>query len=156
MHGPIRERLEELLNAEAPQADLSQHLASCSGCAAEVKLMKEQSNMLHALRSPGEMEADPGFYARVLQRIEENGVYSIWSVFTDGSFGTWLAFASLALALAIGTWVVRAEKEDGHLGSSEPVIAQESPSDLPAVAGDKAHQRDVVLVNLASYSQQSE
>ncbi len=75
-------------------------------------------------------------------------------MFLEGSFGKRLVFASLALALILGTWIVGVEREDGHLGS-EPVIAEQNNRDIP-VTGDRAHQRDVVLVNLASYSQQSQ
>jgi hypothetical protein len=38
---------------------------------------------------------------------------------------------------------------------SEPVIAEQQNREIP-VTGDAAHQRDVVLVNLAAYSQQSQ
>jgi hypothetical protein len=118
--------------------------------------MREHSTLLRTLRAAEEVEPAAGFYARVMQRIEENGVRSVWSVFTEGSFGSWLAYASLALALLVGGWLIHTERSDGHLGS-EPVIAHESPagSDMQ-VSGDKAHQRDVVLVNLASYSDESQ
>ena len=156
MHGPIRDRLEVLLNEGAPQDDLAGHLTSCAECATELAGMREQSTLLRNLRVTEEVEPAAGFYARVMQRIEENGVRSVWTVFTEGSFGTWLAYASLALALLVGGWLVRTERSDGHLGS-EPVIAHVAPtgSDMQ-VSGDKAHQRDVVLVNLASYSDESQ
>jgi anti-sigma factor RsiW len=155
MHGPIRNRLEELLNANAQQVSLNQHLASCPECAQQLDEMKDQALLLRTLRAAEEVEPAPGFYARVIQRIEEEGVGSIWSVFVDGPFGKRLALASLALALGLATWLVGVEREDGHMGS-EPVIYQEATAlDVP-VTGDQAHQRDVVLVNLASYSQQSE
>jgi hypothetical protein len=89
-----------------------------------------------------------------MQRIEEEGVTSVWSVFLEGPFGKRLVFASLALALVLGTWIVGVERQDGHMGS-EPVIAEQNSHDIP-VTGDAAHQRDVVLVNLASYSQQTQ
>jgi len=113
--------------------------------------MKEQIELLHSLRAPEDLEPAPGFYARVMQRIEEGGVASIWSVFTEGPFGKWLAYGFLAVALLLGTWVIGVEREDGHLGQP-PTIAQERENDMP-VTGDRAHQRDVVLVNLASYAQ---
>ena len=154
MHGPIRDRLEELLSPDTRQEEIARQLASHPGSAAEFEAMREQARFLRSLRAPSEAEPDPGFYARVVQRIEESGVRSIWSVFT-GPFGTWLAYASLALALLIGTWLVGMERADGHLGSSQPVVARQSPSEMP-VTGDQAHQRDVVLVNLATYSDQSQ
>jgi predicted anti-sigma-YlaC factor YlaD len=153
MHGLIRDRLEELLRHQPQQLDVIEHLASCSDCALELEAMKQQAALLQTLHTSDEMEPAPGFYARVLQRIEDGRVYSIWSVFTDSPSAKWLAYASLAIALLLGTWVIGVEREDGHL-SSTPVIAGETNRDLP-VAGDKAHQRDVVLVNFASYSQQA-
>ncbi len=154
MHGPIQDKLEDLLRSKAPEAELGSHLDACSECRSELGLMKQQSELLQLLRTPEELEPAPGFYARVLQRIEENRVYSMWSVLTDGPLGKWLAYGSLAVALGVGSWVVITEREDGHIGS-EPVIAQQSPNNAP-VAGDQAHQRDVVLVNLATYSQSSQ
>jgi anti-sigma factor RsiW len=154
MHGPIRDRLEDLLSSKTQQMDASGHLASCPGCADELKQMQAQSALFRSLRAPEELEPPPGFYARVMQRIEEEGVGSVWSVFLEGPFGKRLIYASLALALILGTWIVGVEREDGHMGS-EPVIAEQANRDMP-VTGDPAHQRDVVLVNLASYSQQSQ
>jgi anti-sigma factor RsiW len=154
MHGPIRDRLEELLSPDAKQEEIARHLASDPGCVADFEAMREQSRLFECLRAPAEVEPDPGFYARVVQRIEDSGVRSVWSVFTEGSFGTWLAYASLALALLIGTWLVGLERADGHLGNSAPAVARQLPSEMQ-VTGDPAHQRDVVLVNLATYSDQS-
>jgi hypothetical protein len=114
--------------------------------------MKEHTALLRGLRAPEELEPAPGFYARVIQRIEEGGVASIWSVFTEGPFGKWLVYASLAVALVLGTWVIGVEREDGHLGQ-EPLVAHEA-SDIP-VTGDQANQRDAVLVNFASYQQRT-
>jgi hypothetical protein len=152
MHGPFRDRLEELLNPDASQEEIAHQLASHPDSAAEFEAMREQARLLSCLRAPSEVEPDPGFYARVVQRIEESGVGSIWSVFTDGPFGTWLAYASLALALLIGTWLIGMERADGHLGNPQPAVARQSMQ----VTGDQAHQRDVVLVNLATYSDQSQ
>jgi anti-sigma factor RsiW len=154
MHGPIRDRLEDLLGETAERAEASEHLASCPACADELTQMQSQAALFRSLRPPQELEPAAGFYARVMQRIEEEGVRSVWSVFLEGPFGKRLVFASLALALILGTWVVGVEREDGHMGS-EPVIAEQENRDIP-VTGDPAHQRDVVLVNLASYSQQSQ
>jgi len=155
MHGPIRENLEMLLNSNESDVGAAKHLAGCADCRDELSLMKEQSALLTSLRVPQGLEPSAGFYARVMQRIDEQGTASIWSVFTNGPFGKWLVYASLAVALLLGTWIVGAEQQDGHMGASEPVIAKDANGDMP-VTGDQAHQRDVVLVNLAAYSQSSE
>lgn len=123
MHGPIRDRLEDLLGRTPQRAEASEHLASCPSCADELNQMQAQSALFRSLRAPEELEPVPGFYARVMQRIEEEGVGSVWSVFLEGPFGKRLVYASLALALILGTWIVGVEREDGHMGS-EPVIAE--------------------------------
>jgi len=150
MHGPIRDHLEELLGKNAGRLDSRAHLASCDECTSELAEMRRQARMLRALRVGEDIEPAPGFYARVLQRIEERRLTSMWSVLIDTPFGKRLALASLALALVLGTWVIGLEKEDGHLGSG-PIIAQQV-ADVPVI-GDQTQQRDAVLVNLASYSE---
>jgi hypothetical protein len=153
MHGVIRDRLEELLKGKSPQPEVIDHLASCSDCALELEAMKQQSALFRTtLQAPEDLEPAPGFYARVMQRIEDGRVYSIWSVFTDNPSAKWLAYASLAVALLLGTWVIGVEREDGHLGDG--ILAERTIQEQP-VAGDQAHQRDAVLVNFASYSQQT-
>lgn len=153
MHGLIRERLEELLSSTPPQSELHQHLACCPECAAELEFMRAQALTLKRLKVSAELEPAPGFYARVIQRIEEGGVYSIWTVFADGPFGKWLAYGSLAVALVLGTWIVGTERQDGHLGSGAAVAKRVVHGSPMPVTGNQAHQRDVVLVNFASYSQ---
>ena len=118
--------------------------------------MQQQAAWLKTLRAPEEVDPSPGFYARVLQRIEEEGVRSVWLIFADGPFGRWLAYASLAVAVVLTTWIVGSEREDKHMGPGTAIAQQTVGEPQTPVAGDQAHQRDVVLVNLAAYSQQTE
>ncbi|HEY3937638.1 MAG TPA: hypothetical protein VGL97_09420 [Bryobacteraceae bacterium] len=151
MHGSVRDGLEDLLAAK-PSAVGSQgligHLSSCSECSAEVHAMAQQSALMRSLCAPEEVEPGAGFYARVLQRIEERAKESIWAVFIYSPFGKRLAYASFALALLLGSYVVTQESRDGHL-LAEKMTAQEHYDAL--VAGSQAEQRDVVLANFASY-----
>jgi hypothetical protein len=103
--------------------------------------------MLRSLRAPEEVEPAAGFYARVLQRIEERTKDSIWAVLIYSPFGKRLAYASLTLALMLGTYVITQESRDGHLGA-ERTIAQEFHHITPVV-GSQAQQRDAVLANFA-------
>ena len=102
------------------------------------------------------VEAEPsaGFYARVLQRIEERAQNTIWAVFLYSPFGKRVAYASLALALLLGTYVVSMESQDGHLYASASAMTQDD-SDTP-VQGDSTDKRDAVLVNFVSYSSEAE
>ena len=73
MHRSIRDRLEHLL---APRGnairdtETSAHLASCVECSSEFSSMQAQAELFVSLRAPEEVEPAPGFYARVVQRIE--------------------------------------------------------------------------------------
>ncbi len=152
MHRSIRDRLEDLLGADLPagsEANSGAHLASCPECSAELTAMKAQSEMLRVLRASEQAEPAPGFYARVLQRIEERGDRSIWSVLIDSPFGMRLAYVSLTVAILLGSYVVAQESRDGHL-RSENIVAQDMHYDAPVV-GDRAQQRDAVLENFATH-----
>lgn len=152
MHGFIRGRLEDLLAAKgfaARDRDLAEHLSSCTECSSELKDMKEQSDALHSLRAPEEAEPAAGFYARVMQRIEERTKDSIWAGFIYSPFAKRLTYASLAAALLLGSFVIGEETRDGHL-TGERMIAQQLHDDA-LVIGSQQQQRDAVLVNFASH-----
>jgi hypothetical protein len=161
MHGFIRDQLEDLLTAEPSAARLprgnanydtkgvAKHLESCAECSSEFEPIKAQSELLRTLRPPEEeIEPAVGFYARVMQRIEASAKDSIWSVFIYSPFGKRLAYASLAIAALLSTYVVSLEARDGHLGG-ENMVAQQLDGDAPCF-GSQAQQRDAVLVNFAS------
>jgi len=109
--------------------------------------MREQAALLRTLKSEEETEPAAGFYARVIQRIEERAKDSIWGVLIYSPFGKRLAYASLTLAVLLGSYVVTQESRDGHL-LGESVAALEVHYHAPVV-GDRAHQRDAVLENFA-------
>ncbi|MBV9303927.1 MAG: hypothetical protein JOY62_14670 [Acidobacteriaceae bacterium] len=159
MHAPIRDRLEDLLAAapsparwsrETTERDgksINAHLSSCPECSAELESMKTQSVLLHSLRAPEDgPEPAPGFYARVIQRVEEGARDSVWSVFVYSPFGKRLGFASLALATLLSSYVIGLEAKDGHLGGSN----QGTVVSKASFFGDQAQQRDAVLVNFVS------
>ncbi len=152
MHGSTRDGLEELLAASGAvgcDRQMREHLSACPECVSDVKAMKTQSDLLQLLRTPEEVEPSPGFYARVLQRIEERAKGSIWSVFIYSPFGKRLVFASLTVAAALGTYVVTQESQDGHLRGFS-VMVQDAHDDA-LVEGNQAQQRDAVLANFASH-----
>lgn len=156
MHRVVQDRLEKILQAKdraTGLAEVDEHLSNCGECAREVEEYRAQSPLLSILR----VEAEPsaGFYARVLQRIENHARNSIWSVFVYSPFGRRLAYASLALALLLGTYVVSTESEDGHLTGSVAHIEQRAPFDTP-VRGGETDRRDTVLVNFVNYEPQAD
>ncbi len=73
MHEPVVEGLEEYLAGEARGARLEaieQHLAECAACRENVMALRAQQELLRELRSPVVTGPAPGFYARVMERIE--------------------------------------------------------------------------------------
>ena len=154
MHRSIRDRLEDLLagwgNATRDR-ELSAHLSSCAECSTELSSMRKQAQLLTLLRAPEEeIEPAPGFYARVLQRIEERARQSMWAAFICSPFAKRLTYASLTVAVMLGTYVVTQEARDGHLLGGQSVLAQNTQYEAP-VTGDEAQQRDAVLANFAAH-----
>ena len=152
MHGPTRDRLEELLNeatyATRVEPALRDHVSECGECKLEVNEMRAQAEWIRSLKATEELEPAPGFYARVLQRIEERAKRSIWYGLVYSPIGKRLAYASLSLALVLGFYVIAAEETD-H-GATTTSYAQLSPEVSAAPNPDE--QRDAVLVNFASYA----
>ncbi len=151
MHRSIRDRLEDLLakrGIASKDTAVSAHLESCARCSSELSLMQSQAELFTALRVPDEAEPAPGFYARVLQRIEERAKDSMWGAFLYSPFSKRLMYVSLTIAVMLGSYVVMQETRDGHLLGNRPVIAENSHYDAPVV-GDESQQRDAVLANFA-------
>ena len=113
--------------------------------------MKAQAQQLSGLRVPEELEPSAGFYARVLQRIEERGSDSIWSIFIYSPVAKRIAFASLTVALALGSYVATQESREG-VSVSESVLAQNNGRHYDApVVGSQSEQRDAVLENFVAH-----
>jgi len=177
MHRIIRDHLEDVLTGpgSAPEHPAGKHLGNCAECRDAVAAMRDQAAMLRQWRPAAGMETAeqrPGFYARVLDRIEAQGPGSVFTAFFDSLFGRRIAMASLALALLLGVYVISSEQ------MSEPEIAGGDGlpvtlvSDLPQelrgvdlvgvdlvtdsqprlVRG--APDQDAVLVNLVTYREQ--
>jgi len=156
MHQPIRDNLEDYLKGstrQVPQA-FHAHLVACEECASELRLLETQANMLRSLRSVEDVGPMPGFYARVRERIEDQGRVSVWSIFLQPSFGRRLAIASATLALLLGTYLISTEPGNPSVASA-PAVATDTVnvSASETAAGDSLQQqrRDAVLVDLASF-----
>ncbi|MBV8069546.1 MAG: hypothetical protein JO270_06540 [Acidobacteriaceae bacterium] len=147
MHGSVRNGLEFLLTGKGDCPKAKQHLVLCESCSVELGTMRAQAALLQTLRAPRELEPSAGFYARVMQRIEERARDSMWAVFIYSPFGKRLAYASLMIAVVLGSYVLTEEGLDGHL-LGENIVAQQLHDD-PLVVGDQAQQRDAVLQNFA-------
>lgn len=173
MHRIIRDHLEEVLAGTGSAAGhtAGEHLAGCVECREEVAAMREQAAVLRQCRAESDAEPRPGFYARVMDRIEAQAPLSVWTLFFDSMFGRRIALASLALALLIGVYVISSEQMpdpeiagvDGLppaalVTNLEPYGVTDLPPDFVfsgqprLVAG--APDQDAVLVNLVTYREQ--
>lgn len=153
MHQPIRERLEQYLGGTEDAGGvlrIESHLAECKDCRREVEGMRRQAVLLRVLRPDGELDPAPGFYARVMDRIEMQRSASVWSILLEPVFARRLAYASLALLVLLGTLALSVDTEPVIAPSSAEVIMVEDPIG-PPLGADPAQDRDVVLVNLATY-----
>jgi len=177
MHRVIRDHLEQVLadshaapsggsahsgigNDTQGDQDHQLHLEQCDGCRSEIEAMRRHAMALRQLRSGAEPR--PGFYARVMERIEAQRARSIWNVFSESSFGRNLAVASMALAVLLGVFLLTSE-QFADTNSNQPVqmISAALPGeDQPAsnvrfVPGSSVvPDRDAVLVNLVTYREQ--
>jgi len=158
MHQPIRDNLENYLNGSAqgmPQ-EFQAHLAACEDCVIELRVLEAQARMLRSLRPEKEADPRPGFYARVMERIERQGPRSIWSILLEPNFGRRIAIASATLALLLGTYLVTSESSEPEFAATHEVEFQATPASSQAAPAEQdslqqQRQRDAVLVSLASY-----
>jgi hypothetical protein len=112
--------------------------------------MKSQAIQIAGLRAPANIEPSAGFYARVLQRIEECEIESFWSLFGDSPFGKRLAAASLTIALALGTYVAFQTADAPFTRSNVLAMDGKLHYDFP-VMGSQEEQRAAVLDNFAEH-----
>jgi hypothetical protein len=178
MHQQIRHNLEDYLRGGHLQdsglpEEFQAHLGECAECASELQSVEEQSRWLQSLRNEHSVEPRAGFYARVVDRIEqriEAQRAAFWAPFLDRKFGFRLAVASAALVALLGTYLVTSEPAGPEFASAPAVVytgdsgatqagASQSPAGAQAEAAVQAQaiqqeqQRDAVLVDLASYHQ---
>lgn len=153
MHGLIRERLEDHLRPGASRkapAEFEQHLRVCDECRGELSWMQEQSRMLRGLASEEVYDPAPGFYARVLERIEARQSTSIWNVFLEPAFGRRIVATSLALACLLGGYLAFTEAENTQpVANAATIMAVEEHP--PGLGADRQRDRDTMLVTLATY-----
>ena len=156
MHREIRHHIEDVLASSKPVPG-SEHLAQCEECRIEIQRMREQTALLRELRAPESFASEPrpGFYARVMERIEAEGPISIWNLFIESAFGRRIAVASLALALLVGVYLVTSERS-----AQDPMVAaQESQPEISGqqlVAGEDAPARVITQMDQSSAGESSE
>jgi hypothetical protein len=152
MHRLIQDRLEEVLADANPDGSgpADAHLAECAECREEVSALRHHSAMLRSLRAPvlandETLTPRPGFYARVMERIEAQRPIDIWQLFSDSAFGRRIAVASVALAVVFSLYLVSSERY-------APVTI--TIDDQPSISHAGLPDKDTVLVDLVTYREQ--
>ena len=112
--------------------------------------------LLAELKAPEEVSPRPGFYARVMDRIEGQRNKSIWGFFLEPWFGRRLAMASGVLMLLLGAaiFVPGSEFDEGLAAKGQVEIVVNEALVAPFLATDSPeHDHDAVLVNLVTYQE---
>jgi len=150
MHDPVKDHLEDYLHGrEIPEVD--EHIRACESCRVQLQGMQAQALSLRALRAPGQTEPDPGFYSRVMNRIENQTRPSVWSLFGDSLFARRLVYASAGFILLLGAALVSPGPEKQEtIASSTPEVILAGDQAPPAITVDPG-ERGTVLVSLATY-----
>ena len=152
MHRVVRDHLEEILGPSGGEHPVTGHLAECEECRQEVAAMRQQAAWLRQCRAADDPEPRPGFYARVMERIEAQGAGSIWGLFFESVFGRRIAVASLALALLLGVYLVSTEQMAEQF--AQPEIANFDP--LVELLPEPMWPSDVIQAQFVTLQDQPE
>jgi hypothetical protein len=148
MHRLIQDHLEEVLAEVSNDTPAAKHLTQCEDCRREIAAMRGQASLIQQLRAP-ELAPKPGFYARVMERIDAQRPVSIWQLFFDSAFVRRIAMASMAMALLFTLYLVSSERY-----SPEPVTVSMDAPDGMTLSQAGLPDRDAVLLNLVTYREQ--
>jgi anti-sigma factor RsiW len=156
MHRIVQDQLEDVLAGSLPAGHpAAAHLEACAECREEAEAMRIQSQWLRASFAAPELEPQPGFYARVLERIEAQRPVSMWTLFVESVAGRYLVTASLALALlTVGAAIsMEAPPEQPFYGAVEMDPLYPSAGFSHAMLASSAPDNGAVLMSLVSYQE---
>ena len=151
MHQPIKDRLEECLEGVS-DPEIESHLAACATCRETVGQMRAQAALFHSLKAPA-VDPSPGFYARVLSRIEAQQPSSLWDMLLDPVFGRRLVYVSLTLVLAMSAYLFVSQPVREMAASPEAIIATSRDENPAAMGIDPQRDRDSILVTLTTFEE---
>lgn len=153
MHDPVIQNLEAYLEGRHVP-ELESHIRSCADCQAELTVFAVHSTLLHTLRVDEQIAPTPGFYARVSARIESQTKPSFWDLLLDPIFGRRLVYATTALVLLMSGFLMFSPVELMQVASTpERLLVAPSSTAVMQSNEDADHDRNVVLVDMVSYSQ---
>ena len=154
MHQPVMNHLESYLQG-VKNKEFESHIAACPDCREEVSFMLDHSSLLRTLSAHDVPEVRPGFYGRVLARIDSQAKPGFWSLLLDPTFGRRLVYGSLSLVILMSVYLVATEPATHTVASSSPemILSQPVSASRPSIGANPNVDRDTVLVNLATFSE---
>lgn len=156
MHDSIHDRLEDYLSGHLAAEEAQRFekiLAGDSSTRALVTMMKIDAMMIRRTLHVEEIDPAPGFYARVMARIESQGQPSFWEQLLS-PFGNRLVYAGMALLLVAGAMVLSDDSVDTAselMASSPAIMLQDEPADWHLVGDQTDDDRDRMLVHLSTF-----
>lgn len=160
MHILLRENLEGYLSGSLG-SDVRQkvdaHLAACSDCREELDALELTAEAVRELRPPDNLELEPAasFYARVMERIDQEREVPFWALLLDPVLARRVAFACLMMLALLGAIVTASDQTDftsQHV--PEAILAGRTPGVLesraPHFNSNLEHNRDTVLAALVT------
>jgi anti-sigma factor RsiW len=157
MHDLLREHLEGYLAGHLPSVlrqQLDAHLAQCPECRREWEAHRGLSKSLQTLRAPASLEWEPlpGFYARVMDRVDAERVVPFWALLIDPDFGRRLVFACLVLLAILGGYFAAFQPVDySNQHRPEAILAgQPAPFPTPRLGPNLERNRNAMLATLVS------
>ena len=160
MHEPLVSQLEEILQGRmtpAQRSNVDAHLAVCAECKEELQAMTSFTEVVRSLRAPAVPELRAGFYARVMQKVDEQGRPSFWNLLLDPVFGRRLVYGTGALFLLMASFLLATSGDQPELAQtpvqmiSQPAVTTVS---MPGGFGDDVQRdRERFLATMASFSE---
>lgn len=154
MQENIRKQVEDYLSGRLPTGDSAFESLLEQNPSDRKKLddfSHQAAQIRSALRVPAELAPAPGFYARVMERveIENKRQLSFWSIFTD-PFGQRLVYASAVLIVLMGFTLFTSDHSENPTLAEAPVQILVDQYPEVHLVGDQSEDRGRVFMTLTS------
>jgi len=156
MHRSVEDHIEEFLEgrlAGVARESFEAHVTVCRQCHDLATQMHSHSVLLQCLSAPAELEPPPGFYARVMSRVEAESRPSFWSLLLDPIFGRRLVYASASLVILMGVFLLSTEPAHHELTSTAVHALAQPSAQQPSSPENIEQGRESILVTLATFGE---
>lgn len=149
----LREHLEGHLSGtlkESEKSALAAYLAAHPEAVDEWDLYLESASLFRVLQvDPEEAGPDPGFYARVMERVEQERRVPFWNVFLQPAFVRQLVFACLMWFAFLGAYVTIFGTNDPSPQVAESIVTEQPlPEYNVRMGADLVENRNSMLAVL--------